>query len=134
MTGDTAPAPPAIDDFRVFVPAKDFTTSLAFYQALGWTMTWTDGDGLALLELGGHRFLLQDFYVKKWAENFMVTVAVPDAAAWLTHASAVLGTGEYGSARVAQSKVEDWGATVTPVWDPSGVLLLFTQFHDQHPV
>jgi len=26
--------------------------------------------------------------------------------------------------------IEEWGATVTYTWDPCGVLLHFTQFHD----
>ena len=120
--------PFAVEDVRAFVPALDFAMSKAFYEAIGWTTVWTDGDGLALMELGGHRFMLQNFYVKDWAENFMLTVVVADAAAWHGRVSAALSTGAYGIARVAEPKVEDWGATVTYVWDPSGVLLHFTQW------
>ena len=120
--------PFAVEDVRAFVPALDFAMSKAFYEAIGWTTVWTDGDGLALMELGGHRFMLQNFYVKDWAENFMLTVVVADAAAWYGRVSAALTGGAYGIARVAEPKVEDWGATVTYVWDPSGVLLHFTQW------
>jgi hypothetical protein len=120
--------PYAVEDVRAFVPALDFQMSKAFYEAIGWTTVWTDGDGLALMELGGHRFMLQNFYVKDWAENFMLTVVVADAAAWHRRAMEVLSAGAYGSARVAEPKAEDWGATVTYVWDPSGVLLHFTQW------
>jgi hypothetical protein len=120
--------PYAVEDVRAFVPALDFQMSKAFYEAIGWTTVWTDGDGLALMELGGHRFMLQNFYVKDWAENFMLTVVVADAAAWCERVSAALSAGAYGTARVAEPRAEDWGATVTYVWDPSGVLLHFTQW------
>jgi hypothetical protein len=95
----------AVEDVRAFVPALDFALSREFYEAIGWTTVWTDGDGLALMELGGHRFMLQDYYVREWAENFMMAVIVSDAGAWFRR-----------------------GATVTYVWDPCGVLLHFTQW------
>ena len=31
----------AVVDVRPFVPAADFATSKAFYEALGWTTIWT---------------------------------------------------------------------------------------------
>jgi len=120
----------AVEDVRTFVPAREFTRSKGFYEALGWTTVWTDGDGLALMELGGHRFMLQNYYVREWAENFMLTIVVHDATAWHERAAAVVASGDFGPARVAAPKAEDWGATVTYVWDPCGVLLHFTQFHD----
>jgi hypothetical protein len=128
MTLPSADDPMAVEDVRAFVPAMDFSLSKAFYEAIGWATLWTDGDGLALMELGGHRFMLQDYYVKEWAENFMLAIIVSDASAWFRRVSDALKGGRYGSARVAEPKVEDWGATVTYVWDPSGVLLHFTQW------
>ena len=80
----------AVDDVRMFVPSKDFDQSKSFYSALGWTTVWTDDDGLAILELGDHRFMLQDFYVREWAENFMMTVVVRSAQAWFDHVTGVL--------------------------------------------
>ena len=58
----------------------------------------------------------------------MLTLVVADAAAWFERASTLLASGEYGDAVIAEPKREEWGATVTYVWDPSGVLLHFTQF------
>jgi hypothetical protein len=129
MTDRADHDPLAVDDVRPFVPARDFSRSRAFYGALGWSTVWTDESELALLELGGHRIMLQNYYVRDWAENFMLTIAVADASAWFEHASAVLAGGAFAPARVAAPKAEDWGATVTYVWDPCGVLLHFTQFH-----
>ncbi|MCI5083280.1 MAG: hypothetical protein MRY78_16405, partial [Saprospiraceae bacterium] len=72
---------------RVFVPSKDFEISKAFYQALGWKMLWNDDD-LADMELGGHRFYLQKFYNKDWAENFMLHIIVDSAQEWYDFAKA----------------------------------------------
>jgi len=123
--------PLPVEDVRPFVPAEDFAVSRRFYEALGWSMVWTDDEGLAMMELGGHRFMLQDHYVRDWAENFMITVVVDDAAVWYRHVISVLTDGDYGGARVAEPRREEWGATVTYVWDPCGVLLHFTQWHDR---
>lgn len=113
-------------DVRAFLPAKDLARSRAFYVALGWREVWTDGT-LVLLELAGHRLLLQDRYVREWADNAMVTVEVDSALAWHRHASRVLAEGDFGEARVSDVRREDW-AIVTYVWDPSGVLLHMAQF------
>jgi len=120
----------AVQDVRTFVPSQEFNRSKSFYEALGWTTVWTDGDGLALMELGGYRFMLQNYFVKEWAENFMLTIVVDDAAAWHERVSSSLAGGQFGDARVAEPKPEEWGATVTYAWDPCGVLLHFTQFDD----
>ena len=119
----------AVTDVRPFVPAEDFQRSLAFYTALGWTTLWSDGGGLALLSLGGRQIMLQDFYVKDWAENSMLVVEVADAVAWYRHVERCLAEGDFGSARVAEPQQQDWGALVTYVWDPCGVLLHFTQLN-----
>ncbi len=119
--------PLAVTDVRPFVPADDFEVSLAFYTALGWSTLWTDGESLALLSLGGSQMMLQNFYVKDWAENSMLVVEVADARAWHRHVEGVLADRSYGSARVAEPQQQDWGALVTYVWDPCGVLLHITQ-------
>ena len=118
----------AVEDVRPFVPAIEFEVSKGFYEALGWTVAWTDGEGLALMEAGDHRFMLQNYYVREWAENSMLAIIVADANAWYQRVVRVLDDRPYGNARVAEPKVEPWGATVTYVWDPCGVLLHFTQW------
>jgi len=118
----------SVSDVRMFVPSLDFAQSRAFYAALGWTTIWSDDEGLALLELGGHRMMLQNYFVRDWAENFMITIEVGSAVDWHDHVVEVLALGGFGHARVAEPKTEDWGAIVTYVWDPCGVLLHFTQW------
>lgn len=118
---------PTVSDFKIFVPAKDWAISLAFYQALGAELQWRHGDGLAQLQLGGQRFLLQNFYAKEWAENFMIYLMVEDAAAWYDHAQALIASNKFPGIRAEAPKQMEWGDIVGYIWDPSGVLLHIAQ-------
>lgn len=114
-------------DLRTFVPAQDFDLSKAFYTALGCDLEWSD-EGLALFRLGSSRFYLQPYYVKEWAENSMLHISVKDAAQCHADIAELLQTGRFAPARVAAPKHEPYGALVTYVWDPSGVLLHLAQW------
>jgi catechol 2,3-dioxygenase-like lactoylglutathione lyase family enzyme len=119
-----------VSDVKVFVPAKDFELSLSFYEALGWRVNFrAEDDGIAVLELADCRFYLQNYYQKDWADNFMLHVTVADAQAWWEHAKGVIENGDFGGARVKKPVEESYGALVTHVWDPAGVLLHFAEFH-----
>ena len=113
-------------DVIPFVGAKDFDISRDFYVALGWKLNWDRG-ALAELELGGSRFFLQRYFQQDWCENSMLHVTVADAEAWHAHASAVIERGSFAAARVNPPKREDYGALVTYIWDPAGVLLHMAQ-------
>jgi hypothetical protein len=112
---------------RPFVPARDFALSQDFYTALGCTLEWAD-DSLALFNLGGSRFYLQHYYVQEWAENCMLHIAVRDAAQCFADVSALIASGRFPGARVAAPRREPYGAWVTYVWDPCGVLLHLAQW------
>ena len=73
-----------IRSFRPFLPAKDFETSLRFYEAIGFK-AYRLGDTLAELSLGTHAFPLQSYYVKEWAENTVMHVLVNDVQTWWEH-------------------------------------------------
>ncbi len=115
----------SIRDFKVYVPARDFEQSKRFYTALGFKMSEGWG-GTADFELNGHRFRLQDFYVKDWAENFMVVIGVDDIEAWHRHVRRIADSGQFPAARVKPPEPVD-DSLVLHVWDPSGVLLVFVQ-------
>lgn len=118
-------------DVKTFVPAMNFAESFDFYTQLGWESKFrAEDDGLAILELADSRFYLQNYYQKEWANNFMLHITVEDAQAWYEHASAVIAAGKWKYARLNEPKMQDYGALVTFVWDPSGVLLHFAQFVD----
>ena len=64
----------------VFVPAKNFSESLEFYEAMGWDTNWrAEDDSFAELELGDHGFYLQNYYSEDWANNLMMHITVDDA-------------------------------------------------------
>ena len=113
-------------DVRIFVPARDFDLSRRFYARLGWVENWREG-GLAEMELAGQRFYLQDFYVKDWAENFMIHVTVNEVDAWYEAALELVEANDFEPARCQAPKDEPYGARVAYVWDPSGVLIHLAQ-------
>lgn len=115
-------------DLRPFIPAKDFAVCKRFYSELGWN-TKDVGDGLALVQLGDEQhFYIQDYYVKDFAENCMLHLIVEDAQAWYQHVSAILKRDASSGARVQPPKLQPYGAIVTFVHDPSGVLLHLCQW------
>lgn len=116
---------PRIKGLKVYVPARDFEESKRFYTALGFSMSEGWG-GTADFELDGHWFRLQDYYVKDWAENFMMVMYVDDAEAWHQHARTVVESGAFDNVRIKPPEaVDDW--LVLHVIDPSGVLLVFVE-------
>jgi hypothetical protein len=92
-----------VSDVRPFVPSKDFEVSRDFYVALGWTVHPID-DSLALLENGNHRFYLQRYYTKEFAENMMLHVTVADARACAEQIKELLASGRFPGVRVSQPK------------------------------
>lgn len=124
--GAAPSASPNATDVKPFVGAEDFEVSRDFYVAMGWQLNFDTG-GLAELELGNCRFYLQNYFQQDWCHNSMLHVTVDDAQAWFEHTEAVLSARTYGEARVRPPARQDYGALVTFVWDPSGVLLHFAQ-------
>jgi catechol 2,3-dioxygenase-like lactoylglutathione lyase family enzyme len=114
-----------INDFKVYMPAKDFEKSKRFYTMLGFTLSEGWG-GTADFELNGSSFRLQNYYVKDWAENFMVKIGVDDVEAWHQRAQEIAGGGEFDNISVKPPEDVD-GFRVLHVVDPSGVLLVFVQ-------
>lgn len=121
-----APLIPEIRAFRPFLPAKDFETSLRFYEAIGFD-TYPLGGTLAELSLGQHAFLLQGYYVKEWAENMMMHVLVDDVGRWWRHIDSVALADKFGVRPPSAPRVEPWGLNVAYVFDPSGVLWHFAE-------
>lgn len=65
---------------RPFVPARDFELSRRFYVQIGFQLLH-DGD-VAIFGIGSSSFVLQNYYNKDWAENFMMQLMVDDVDAW----------------------------------------------------
>ena len=73
--------PDSIVALRPFVPAKDFALSQKFYAALGFQAEPL-GKGLVEMHMGRHSFLLQNYYVKEWAANFVMHMLVDGLDDW----------------------------------------------------
>ena len=117
--------PPTIKELVIYVPAADYEVSKAFYKALGFTLTEGWGDTMDC-RLGNAVFRLQNYYVKDWAENFMMKFDVEDVEAWYEHACGVLAENTYAHARIAEPEMIG-DTKILHIWDPCGVLLIFIQ-------
>jgi hypothetical protein len=106
---------PAVHDVRHFVPTRDLDLSVAFYVALGWRENWRV-DGLAEIELAGHRLFLQGYYAREWAENSMIHVTVDDADAAYSRARSVVDEPRFAGTRAEPPALQPTGS----VWRTSG--------------
>ena len=116
---------PTIKELVVYTPARDFEVSKRFYSALGFVLTEGFGDTMDC-RLGGAVFRLQNYFVKDWAENFMMKFDVDDVQAWYPHVKKVLDDDTYGNARAAEPEMVG-DTKIMHVWDPCGVLLIFIE-------
>ena len=105
---------------RPFLPARDFAVSKNFYETLGFEKL-LDGD-VAIFKAGSSSFILQNYYQKDWAENFMMQLMVDDLDAWWTHIEGLDLPGKFNVSPPRPPAMQPWGLCVAYVFDPSGVL------------
>ena len=91
-----------------------------FYETLGFEKV-LDGE-VAIFNAGSGGFILQRYYQKDWAENFMMQLMVDDLDAWWAHVSALDLPGKFGVQSPKPPAAQPWGLRVAYVFDPSGVL------------
>ncbi|MBX9692173.1 MAG: glyoxalase [Cyanobacteria bacterium] len=114
-----------VTEFKTYVPAKNFEESKQFYRDLGFELTEAWGRSFDC-RFGNALFRLQNYYVKDWADNFMMQFQVPDARAWYEHVKPIIESGKFSNVRVSEPE-ETEGVILFHVWDPCGVLLIFIQ-------
>lgn len=107
-------------EIKAFVPARDFALSKRFYQDLGFEIAWSSDD-LAYVRCGDTSFLLQNFYNKEHADNFMMHMLVKDVDAWWQHVQDRQLIAKYGL-RVDPPAERPWGMRDFVIIDPTGVL------------
>jgi catechol 2,3-dioxygenase-like lactoylglutathione lyase family enzyme len=105
---------------KAFVPARDFALSKKFYQDLGFDLAWSSED-LAYLRHGPATFLLQNFYNKDHADNFMMHLLVEDVDAWWRHVQEQGLTARY-DVKAEPPADRPWGLRDFVIIDPTGVL------------
>jgi len=111
----------SVIDLKAFVPAKDSAISRQFYLDLGFTQLWAN-DEIAEFQIGAFRFLLQTFYVKEHAGNFMMSLAVENADVWWKHITDIDLPGKYPGIMAKPPAMQPWGLRVLYLSDPTGVL------------
>ncbi|HEX7636739.1 MAG TPA: VOC family protein [Noviherbaspirillum sp.] len=108
-------------ELNAFVPAKNFDLSKRFYSDLGFTLLWGNED-IAQFRIGSFTFLLQKFYVKEHAENFMMALRVEDADVWWEHIKHIALSEKYPGLMLKPPTMQPWGIRVLYLSDPTGVL------------
>jgi uncharacterized glyoxalase superfamily protein PhnB len=107
------------------MPAKDFDLSKRFYETLGFEKL-LDSE-VAIFRIGAGSFILQDYWQKEWAENFMMQLVVDDLDAWWAHVRALDLPAKFGVQPPRAPAMQPWGMRVAYVFDPSGVLWHFAE-------
>lgn len=105
-----------------FVPAQDYPHSLQFYQDLGFTLLH-QSEQISGFQLGDCQFLLQNFYLKAYAQNLVLQLLVEDLAPWWEHTQKLK---DKYAIRVTPPETQPWGQEIMNLWDPSGVLWYVT--------
>jgi hypothetical protein len=113
-------------ELKAHLPARDFEVSKQFYQDVGFTLCWSNG-GLAYLHYGPHgengkaAFLLQNYYVKEFAENLQMHLLVTDVDAWWAQIKSKQVAEKYGVG-IGPPEDRDWKMRDFTLFDPSGIL------------
>jgi len=110
------------------MPTKDFDLSKRFYETLGFEKV-LDGE-VAIFNAGSGGFILQNYYQKDWAENFMLSLMVDDLDAWWTHLQSLDLPSRFGVQPPRAPALQPWGLRVAFLFDPSGVLWHVAQRRD----
>ena len=111
---------------RTFLPALDYPVEKQFYKDIGFQIGWESED-MCVFNCGTYSFYLQKYYVKEWAENFMIFLEVDDVDHWHEHLELLNLNDNYHGIRITSPIDEDWGR-VCRLITPSGVLWHFGTF------
>lgn len=116
-----AEVPTGVEMARPFLPARDFDLSKRFYEALGFEKVLDAGD-VAIFKVGAGGFLLQRFFRKELAENFMMQLMVDDVDAWWAHLMRLQLPERFGVPAPQPPALQPWGLRISYLTDPSGIL------------
>ena len=113
----------AVVEVKAFVPAKNFSLSMEFYEALGFTRASVFED-IAYFHCGDSSFLLQDFFVQEHAANCQMHLLVENVDAWHEKAKAVAAR---FNVKVGEPENQPWAMRDFTLFEPSGVLWRIAQ-------
>jgi uncharacterized glyoxalase superfamily protein PhnB len=107
----------AVIEIKPFVPARDFARSMKFYQALGFIRASVFED-IAYFHYGESSFLLQDFYLRQHAENFVIHLLVENVDDWYDRAKTIA---DQFNVKIGEPEDRPWAMRDFTLADPSGV-------------
>jgi hypothetical protein len=108
-----------------FVPSgKEFEKAKQFFVEVGFHISWDAGDYVGF-ENNGCRFILQNFDNKEFAENFMLTVGVPNADEFRKEVLEKKLLEKFGI-RIGEASNQPYGREVNII-DKAGVCWHFVQ-------
>ena len=110
-------------EIKAFIPAKDYDLSKKFYQDLGFLMK-SDTEGIAYFCHNNCSFLLQDYYTKEYANNFLMHLLVKNVDAWWEHINNIGIIEKYG-VKMSSPEIQPWKMKDFTLLDPSGVCWRF---------
>lgn len=119
----------SVNALRVFVPSKDHEVSTRFYEDLGFETVWS-GHEVNEMRLAEFSFLLQNYYQKEWADNFMVQMKVANLDTWWRHIEEKDLVARYEGVRAKAPADYPWGLREIHLLDPAGVLWHIVQDPD----
>ncbi|NNF35760.1 MAG: glyoxalase [Saprospiraceae bacterium] len=111
---------------RTFVPSLDYETEKQFYKDIGFQLGW-EGDDMCVMHAGEQSFYLQRYYIKDWADNFMMFLEVKDVDKWYAHLIDQNLKEQYEGVKMTEPVNEFWGK-VCRLITPTGVLWHFGTF------
>jgi hypothetical protein len=95
-----------------FVPSgSDYEASRRLFADLGFEEVWASG-GYTGFRSGGAQFILQQYDVRAFAENFMVRLNVPDLEGWWQAISSRNLPGRYAGFQIKAPVDFPWGREV----------------------
>jgi len=104
---------------KTFVPSgSDFSSALAFFNALGFKANW-QAEGLVELQAGEAVFILQDFHNQEMQNNLMMYLTVEDLDEWYLQAASVFDN--YEGTNIKEPTEFPWGLREVHFIDPAGV-------------
>jgi hypothetical protein len=124
VSKDAAILAPTVLSMRPILPARYFDLSQQFYIALGFEPVPLT-DRLVEMRLGACAFILQDYYVREWADNFVMHLRASDVSWWRDRILALDIPSRF-KVKARAPQMEDWGL-VAGIVDPSGVLWRIAQ-------
>jgi hypothetical protein len=108
-----------------FVPSgKDFLASKQLFLELGFNIIWEAGEMIGF-ENNGCRFILQKYDEKSFAENYMLSVKVPNLDEFWQQISEKNLTEKFGI-KLSPPQIFPWGREVNMI-DIAGVCWHFLQ-------